>query len=117
MKELTFEDCFGLVVDTEYNARKSNSLNRLIRNAGFDQPEAYIADINYTLGRKLNIASIERLASCEYITEHRNLFITGATGSGKTHLACAFGIEACKQSVPELFQFAHPVMRHFSSVP
>ena len=40
---------------------------------------------------------IERLATCEYITEHRNLFITGATGSGKTYLACAFGMEACKQ--------------------
>ena len=97
MKELTFEDRFGLMVDAEYNARKSNSLNRLIRNAGFDQPEAYIADINYTSGRKLNRALIERLASCEYITEHRNLFITGATGSGKTYLACAFGMEACKQ--------------------
>ena len=41
--------------------------------------------------------TIERLATCEYITEHRNLFITGATGSGKTYLACAFGMEACKQ--------------------
>ncbi|MGB4610608.1 MAG: ATP-binding protein [Saccharofermentanales bacterium] len=40
---------------------------------------------------------IERLATCEYILEHRNLFITGATGSGKTYLACAFGMEACKQ--------------------
>ena len=97
MKELTFEDRFGLMVDAEYNARKSNSLNRLIRNAGFDQPEAYIADINYTSGRKLNRALIERLASCEYITEHRNLFITGANGSGNTYLACAFGMEACKQ--------------------
>ncbi len=97
MKELTFEDRFGLMVDAEYNARKSNSLNRLIQNAGFDQPEAYIADINYTSGRKLNRTLIERLASCEYITEHRNLFITGATGSGKTYLACAFGMEACKQ--------------------
>lgn len=40
---------------------------------------------------------IERLAICEYITEHRNLFITGATGSGKTYLACTFGMEVCKQ--------------------
>ena len=97
MKDLTFEDRFGLMVDAEYNARKSNSLNRLIRNAGFDQPEAYIADVNYTAGRKLNRVLIERLSSCEYITEHRNIFITGATGSGKTYLACAFGMEACKQ--------------------
>ena len=76
---------------------KSNSLKRLIKGAGFDQPEAYIADINYAAGRKLNRSLIERLATCEYITEHRNLFITGATGSGKTYMACAFGMEACKQ--------------------
>ncbi len=28
---------------------------------------------------------------------YRNVFITGATGSGKTYMACAFGMEACKQ--------------------
>ena len=97
MKEVDFEDRFGMLVDIEYSNRKANSLKRLIRNAGFDQPEAYIADINYTSGRKLNRNLIERLSTCEYITEHRNLFITGATGSGKTYLACAFGMEACKQ--------------------
>lgn len=54
-------------------------------------------DINYTSGRKLNKDLINRLATCEYISEHRNLFITGATGCGKTYMACAFGMEACKQ--------------------
>lgn len=83
MKEISFEDRFGMLVDIEYSNRKSNSLKRLIRNAGFDQPDAYIGDINYTSGRKLNRSLIERLATCEYITEHRNLFITGATGSGR----------------------------------
>lgn len=97
IKDVPFEDRFGMLVDIEYSNRKSNSLKRLIRNAGFDQPEAHIADINYTSGRKLNRALIDRLATCEYITEHRNLFITGATGSGKTYMACAFGMEACKQ--------------------
>lgn len=97
MKDVSFEDRFGMLVDIEYNSRRSNGLKRLIRNAGFDQPEAYIGDINYTSGRKLNRELIQRLASCGYITEHRNLFITGATGSGKTYLACAFGLEACKQ--------------------
>ena len=96
MKELSFEDRFGLLVDTEYTARKNNRLKRLIRKAEFEQPDASIADIDYGHNRKLNRTLIERLATCEYITEYRNIFITGATGSGKTYMACAFGMEACK---------------------
>ena len=79
-KEVPFEDQFGMLVDIEYSSRKNNRLKRLIKNAGFDQPEANIMDINYTSGRKLNKELIRRLATCEYISEHRNLFITGATG-------------------------------------
>lgn len=96
MKEVSFEDRFGLLVDTEYTNRKNNRLKRLIKNADFDQPSASVSDINYTSGRKLNKDLIKRLASCEYITDHRNIFITGATGSGKSYMACAFGMEACK---------------------
>ena len=80
-KEVPFEDRFGMLVDIEYSNRKNNRQKRLIRNAG----------------RRLNKELINRLATCEYISEHRNLFITGATGCGKTYMACAFGMEACKQ--------------------
>lgn len=97
MKEITFEDRLGMLVDAEYCSRKNNRLKRLIRGAEFDQPDASIMDINYTSGRKLNRELIRRLATCEYIIEYHNLFITGATGSGKTYMACAFGMEACKQ--------------------
>ena len=97
MKEIPFEDRFGMLVDVEYSSRKNNRLKRLIRNAELDQSDACIAGIDYTSGRKLNKSLIIRLASCEYITEYRNIFITGATGSGKTYIACAFGMEACKQ--------------------
>jgi DNA replication protein DnaC len=97
MKEVPFEDRLGMLVDIEYTSRKNNCLRRLIRQAELDQPDASIMDINYTSGRRLNKSLLQRLATCEYITEHRNIFITGATGGGKTYLACAFGMEACKQ--------------------
>jgi DNA replication protein DnaC len=86
----------GMLVDIEYSSRKHNSLKRLVKLAEFEQ-DAYISDINYTSGRKLNREEISRLATCECITEYRNVFITGATGSDKTYLACALGFEACKQ--------------------
>lgn len=95
-----FTDCWlfvGMLVDVEYTSRKNNQLKRLIRKADFEQPDASVAAIDYHSGRKLNKSLIERMANCEYITEYRNILITGATGSGKTYMACAFGMEACKQ--------------------
>ena len=85
------------MVDIEYTSRKNNRLSRLIKLAEFDQPDAYVADIDYKSGRKLNKSLILRLSSCDCIQEYRNIFITGATGSGKTYMACAFGMEACKR--------------------
>ena len=96
MKEVPFEDRFGMLVDVEYSSRRNNRLKRLIRSAELEQPDASIAAIDYQSGRKLNKTLISRLATCEYITEYRNIFITGATGSGKSYMACAFGMEACK---------------------
>ncbi|MBV1757438.1 MAG: IS21-like element helper ATPase IstB [Dethiosulfatibacter sp.] len=96
MKEVDFEDRFGMMVDIEYTRRKNNRLYRLIKNAEFEQPDASIMGIDYSSGRRLNKDLIKRLATCEYIAEFRNIFITGATGCGKTYLANAFGMEACK---------------------
>ena len=97
MRDVPFDDRFGMLVDIEYTSRKNNRLKRLIRNAGLEQSGASIVDIDYSSGRKLNKSLISRLASGEYIMECRNVFITGASGSGKTYMACAFGMEACKQ--------------------
>ncbi len=95
--KLSFGDRVSMMIDIEYSTRKSNKLERLIKGAGFEQPDAHVSDIDYTSGRKLNRELIQRLSSCGYISEYRNIFITGASGSGKTYMACAFGMEACKQ--------------------
>ena len=95
MKELDFDERFGLLVDAEYSRRKSNRLKRLSKDAGFEEKDACIAGIDYQQDRSLNRQLISRLATCDYITEYRNIFITGKSGSGKTYLACAFGMAAC----------------------
>ncbi|AYO31964.1 AAA family ATPase [Biomaibacter acetigenes] len=97
LDHLSFEERLGLLVDIEYTSRKNNRLKRLIRNANFDQSYACIADINYSAGRKLDKALIDRLATCTFITDKHNIIIMGASGAGKFYLACAFGMEACKQ--------------------
>ena len=46
-KDVPFEDRFGMLVDIEYDSRKSNRLKRLIKKAEFDQPDANVMDIDY----------------------------------------------------------------------
>ncbi|GHV27929.1 hypothetical protein FACS18948_6130 [Clostridia bacterium] len=50
-----------------------------------------------TPARNLDQSLIARLSDMAWISEHRNLFITGACGLGKTWIASAFGAAACRQ--------------------
>lgn len=46
-KSMDFDDRFNLLVDYEYDRRKSNRLERLIKQATFSKPTAAIEDIEY----------------------------------------------------------------------
>jgi len=93
---LSFEERFGLIVDTEWSRRKNNHLTRLMRKADFKQSCACIEDVEYHTDRKLDKAQITRLSTCNYIYDKHNIIIMGASGSGKTYLSCAFGVQACR---------------------
>ena len=93
---LSFEERFSLMVDIEWARRKNNRLTKLIRKADFQQSDACIENIEYHPDRKLDKGQIARLSICSYIQENHNLIIMGASGAGKTYLACAFGIAACR---------------------
>ena len=97
---ISFEDRFGLLVDAEWVTRKSNRMTRLIRKADYAISAACVEDIEYHPDRKLDKAQIARLATCQYIQEYHNVIILGATGSGKTYLACALGMAASRSFYP-----------------
>jgi len=84
------------MVDAEWAGRRNNRLTNLIRKAGFLQSGACIENIEYHVDRKLDKALIARLAICSYIQEKHNVIILGASGAGKTYLACALGNAACR---------------------
>ena len=96
MQGLSFEDRFGLIVDQEWTTRKNNHLKKLIKQARFSEPGACVEDIEYHTDRNLDQAQIARLSGCDYIMEKHNVILLGATGSGKTYLACALGMSAIR---------------------
>ena len=96
-RNMAFEDRLGLLVDAEWNARKSNHLRKLIQQATFSDPSACLENVEYLPDRNLKQEELLRLGSCNYIHEHHNIILLGATGSGKTYLACALGMAAARQ--------------------
>lgn len=94
--ELTFEERFALMIDSEWCRKKNSKLGRLIKKSELYFNNACIEDIEYHSDRKLDRSLITRLSTCNYVQEKHNLIILGASGAGKTYLACAFGIAACR---------------------
>lgn len=95
--QLGFEERLSLLVDAEWNRRQQNKLLRGLHNAHFAVPGATIEEIEYHEDRRLDKAQILRFATCKYIDEGHHIILKGASGSGKTYLACALGNAACRK--------------------
>ena len=91
------------LVDRERLYRDNQRRTRLLRGAHLKVAEASIEDINYKAARGLDKRQIATLATGEWIRRAQNLLITGATGSGKTWIACALAQQNCRQGASVLY--------------
>ncbi len=96
-RELSFDDRLAMLVDAEWNRRQSNKYTRCLHNARFAIPNATIEGIEYHEDRKLNKKQMLQFASCQYIESGHHIIFKGASGNGKTYLACALGEAACRK--------------------
>lgn len=96
---LSFEDRVGMLVDKEWDKRKSSKLQKLIRDAAFRYPNACMEDIEYHADRKLDKTQMMNFATCRYIIDSHHVILKGASGNGKTYISCALGIAACKNFI------------------
>lgn len=67
---------------------------------------------NFAFNPAVNRQPILKLASCDFIRQHRNGLICGPTGTGKTHLAQALVHEACRQGFDALFTSVAKLLQH-----
>jgi len=102
--ELGFDERVSFLVDREWSDRESRRLSRRLQQAKLREPSACIEDIDYRHPRGLERATIRRLAEEEWISKHRNVVITGPTGTGKTYLGCALGQNACRGGYSVLYR-------------
>ena len=95
---LGFDERLGLLVDAEWSARHNKRLARNLREAKLKFPNACIEDIDFPPRRQLDKTVVRQLATCKWIENHQSIVITGATGVGKTYLACALAQHAIRKN-------------------
>lgn len=82
---------------TEIQSRASNRLKLRIREAKFPLIKS-LETFDLQAAPDLDIRVFRELITCEYIKERRNVIFLGSSGAGKTHMATALGLEACKNN-------------------
>ena len=99
---LAFEERLALLLDRESLYRENRRMTRLEQLAQFKQ-RAALEDLNYRDRTGLDRSQIAALAACDWIRANQNVLIHGATGSGKSFLACALGHQACRNGLSVLY--------------
>ncbi len=93
--ELSFEDRLLLLVDLECNRRLDSRTKRRLKLAEFPM-RATVEDLDFSPERGLERRLVLELAQCNWVDKALNILVLGATGTGKSYLACALGVAACR---------------------
>ena len=106
----SFEDYLHEVLSVEIASRRESAVRQRIREARF--PEIKTLDqFDVAAADGIDAAQIAELARGDWIERGDNLLLAGPIGTGKTHLAVAFGIEAAKQRHHVAFARAADLVR------
>ena len=95
-EDMSFEERLGLLAQHEIHCRQSTKVKRLLKQASL-RLDAHASRLKYRSERGLRKDKIGSLLSGQYLHHAHNIIITGATGCGKTYLACALAKQACEQ--------------------
>lgn len=103
LEKMSFMERLGLLVDRELTEREDRKLQSRLSRAHLRQ-HVCIEDIDYRKERGLQRNVIQHLATCDWVKRHHNLTITGATGVGKSFIACALAHKACLEGYRALYK-------------
>ena len=107
---LGYLDFLELLVEDEVERRSHQRLSLRISRAHFDQVQTF-EEFDFGADPGIPSQQIRDLATCRFVERHASLIICGPVGAGKTHIARALGVEACRHGYTVLFTKTARLMR------
>ncbi|MCX5641904.1 MAG: IS21-like element helper ATPase IstB [Candidatus Omnitrophica bacterium] len=91
-----YADYLLALMEQEVINREANALRNKISLARFPVIKG-LDTFDFSAVKDLNQQTILQLANCDYLDRKENIILIGPAGVGKTHLATALGVAACKK--------------------
>jgi DNA replication protein DnaC len=95
-RDLSHEQFIALLVEDEYLSRKQKRLDRMIGKAGFKPEKPSLEQIIYSEGRGVAKKDMAVFSTPQWIIDAHNVIFTGSTGCGKSFIAQAIALQACR---------------------
>ena len=108
--ELSFDQRLALLVESQWIHEDNRALQRRLAYAKL-RHNASIEQINWRHPRRLSRELIDQLRTSEWVRHGQNCLITGATGIGKSWLACALAQKACRDGYRTLYLYSPKFFR------
>ena len=108
----TYEQYLQEMAAAEIQKRDSNATSRRI-NAAKIPTMKELSDFDFASIPSLNKAKVVELSQCSYIASHTNVVIMGPPGVGKTHVAIALTLAACRHGCGARFFTAADIVNTY----
>ncbi len=99
---LGYFDFLELLLEDEIARRARNRLSTRVARAHFDEVKTF-ETFDFHADPALPSQQIRDLATCRFVETHACVLICGPVGAGKTHVAQALGVEACRRGYTVFF--------------
>lgn len=93
VNNLSYQELLELLCEDEKSNRKDNNYQRR-KNAAKLPAIKKLEDFDFSFQPSVEQKVVSDLATCQFIKAKENIILIGASGTGKTHLAIAFGMKA-----------------------
>jgi len=95
-RNLSYEGFLLALLEEELAQRDENMQKRRLAAAKFPTVKT-LDQYDFSLMPQLNRPLVLELLQGGYIAQKENILMAGEIGTGKTHVATAFGVQACRQ--------------------
>jgi DNA replication protein DnaC len=98
------------LAELELAERRRRRVERLVRKARFPAVKS-LDSFDFSALPRLDKRQVLELTRCEYVARRENVVAIGNSGTGKTHIALALGLAACRNGLPVGFVTAAALVR------